>query len=133
MIRPFRARLPWIGLLIATLWAVFWALILVLEAFAPGSEEEIAEGDEWEAVAVGVLAVAALVAVGLSWRRRGLLIPLMVAVGLFGVTVGVATAGHNHWIAALVAGGPYLLAALLTALGRSTAAADVPSGTNAAS
>jgi hypothetical protein len=33
--------------------------------------------------------------------------------------IGIITAGQNHWIAVLVAGGPYLLAAAFGRLGRS--------------
>ena len=116
MSRVRRGRLPRIGLLLATVWAVFWALILVLEAFASESGD-IEEGSEWEGFAVGGLAAAALVAVALSWRRRELMVPLLAAVGLLGVVVGVVTAGHNHWLAALVAGGAYLIAAQLGLLG----------------
>lgn len=112
-----RSRLPRLGLIIATVWASMFALILVLEAFGddPGAVED---GQAWEGVAVVVLVIAALAAVGLSWRRRDLMVPAMLAVGLLGVAIAVVTAGSNHWLAASVAGGPYLLASGLGWLGR---------------
>jgi len=64
--------------------------------------------------------VAALLAVGASWWRRSLMVPLMLAAGMLGAVIGIITAGQNHWIAVLTAGGPYLLAAALGWFGRTT-------------
>lgn len=73
---------------------------------------------------VSTLGVAVMPAVALAWRRRQWLLPRMLGVGLFGVAV--TTAGSNHWLAAIIADGPYLLAAALAWLGRS-ASSEHPS------
>ena len=112
-----RSRLPTIGLWIATAWASSFALIVILEGLDPEAPQ-VEEGQEWEVGAVIVVVMASLVAVALSWWRRPLMVRAMLAAGLLGAVIGIITAGQNHWMAVLVAGGPYLLAAALARVGR---------------
>ena len=111
-----RRRVFGVGRWIATLYTVFFALIVLLEGVF-GSGVEIEEGQEWEGFAVGVLAVAALAAVAVSWLRPHLATRVLLAAGLVGAAVALITAGSNYWLAIGAAGGPYLLGAALTALG----------------
>jgi hypothetical protein len=108
-----------IGRWIASTYAALFVFVIALEALG-GDSEGIEEGQEWEGFAVGALAVAAVLAVALSWLRPRLAARALLAAGLFGVTIAVITAGSYQWLVALGAGGPFLAGAALTAFGGST-------------
>lgn len=66
-----------------------------------------------DTILMALFLAAALGACVLSWVHTSLSVVLFLVIALAGVIMGIVTAGENHWIAALVSGGPYLLAATL--------------------
>jgi hypothetical protein len=84
-----------------------WFLVLV--AHLVGGRDDMS----LEGAVLGLLVIAGLVGVGLGFRdepRGGTV--LLVVGGLLSV-FAVLTAGHNHWLAVLVAGGPWLVSGVL--------------------
>ncbi|MEZ4503923.1 MAG: hypothetical protein R3C39_14970 [Dehalococcoidia bacterium] len=107
----------WISRVLATVYALFFAAILVLETLFP-PDVEIAEGQEWEGVTVGVLGTAAVAAAIAAWRHQEWTFRLMLGLAIAGALLGLITAGSNQWLAVLTAGGPYAVAAALAWFGR---------------
>jgi hypothetical protein len=97
---------------IASGWTAFFLLLALGYAFvdSPNQSEDIADLLV-DTVLMAVFLAAALGACVLSWMRPTLRFALFTTTGVAGTTTGVITAGENHWIAALVSGGPYFLAA----------------------
>jgi len=66
-----------------------------------------------DTILMALFLAAALGACVLSWARPSLSFALFVVTALAGVVIGILTASEDHWITALVSGGPYLLAAAI--------------------
>jgi len=98
----------WVGRTIANIEAVFFLLFLVGAAITEGGETIGAAG-----VLLFLLQVVAFYACILSWYRLGRagIMLILVSIGL-GIHIGVC-AGHNHFLAWVMIGLPYLVAALL--------------------
>lgn len=95
-------------------WTALFLLLALGYAFvdSPNQSEDVTDLLV-DTILMALLLAAALGACVLSWIRPSLSFALFVATGTAGATIGVITAGENHWIAAMVSGGPYLLAAVL--------------------
>ena len=102
--------ITWAARVIGAIGAVMWAIPLVAGVVTGDSSED---GELLESLGVAVLAIANIGAVVLAFRRQrqgGML--LLATGGLFSI-FGIATAGRNHWLAALVSGGPFILSGAL--------------------
>ena len=99
---------------IASGWTALFLLLALAYAFIddPNQSEDTADLLK-DTILMALFLAAALVACVLSWARTSWSVQLFVVIGIAGVVVGVITAGENHWIAALVSGGPYFLAAAI--------------------
>jgi hypothetical protein len=106
--------LKWTGLVLGTIAGLFWFLILVLHAiedFARSATPPAVEG-----ILLSLLILFACISVGLSWKyfRIG---GILTTVSGFTLSLfAIFTAGHNHLIAALISGFPFLLAGILISL-----------------
>ncbi len=91
--------------------AGFWVLALVGSLIA---EESVGEADaRSESVAIVVLVLLNVVGVAVAFRRERLGGALVVATGTAFSLFALASAGHNHALAMLVSGGPFLVSGLL--------------------
>lgn len=99
---------------IASGWTAFFLLLALGYAFvdSPNQSEDVADLLV-DTILMAVFLAAALGACVLSWMRPTLSFALFTATAVAGTAMGVITAGENHWIAALVSGGPYSLAAAI--------------------
>lgn len=99
----------WSARLIGGVGVLMWAFSLIAHTLA-GSEDE-AIGAEGAAIATlaAVNAVAFIVANRYERWGGAAVVVTGTVFGLF----AIATAGHNHWVAALVSGGPFMAAGFL--------------------
>jgi hypothetical protein len=117
-VHRFAKRMRWAGRVIALILTIFGATMLIGEAvselFSQGSVTTSLEGSTL--VLIGIVALAGCI---LSWWKDLLSGILLVATSLgLGVHIGIC-AGHNHFLAWLILGLPYLVAgALLLSAGR---------------
>lgn len=104
--------LRWSGRLIGGIGVLMWTLALVAQTFVEPIE------DANDAVSIGLLALYVVNVVafaeGLHAEGRGGL--AMVITGAAFSLFAIVTAGHNHWLAALVSGGPFIAAGALLLL-----------------
>jgi hypothetical protein len=100
--------------IIASVWTALFLLLALGYAMVddPNQSEDTADL-LMDTILMALFLAAALGACVLSWARTSLSVPLFIAIALAGAIIGIITAGENHWIAALVSGGPYLLAAAI--------------------
>ena len=105
-------RMKWAGRLIGLVAAGFFLVFLVGEAISEVLDEG-REPLETAGILLGLLQGLALVGAIVSWWRERLAGMLLAAasVGL-GIHIGVY-AGHNHFLAWLMVGLPYLVASVL--------------------
>ena len=110
--RPLARRMKWAGRLIGLVAAGFFLVFLVGEAISEVLDEG-REPLETAGILLGLLQGLALVGAIVSWWRERLAGMLLAAasVGL-GIHIGVY-AGHNHFLAWLMVGLPYLVASVL--------------------
>lgn len=99
---------------IASGWTALFIFLALAYAFVddPNQSEDIADLLK-DTILMALFLAAALGACVVSWARTSSSFWLFVAIGTMGAVVGVVTAGENHWVAALVSGGPYFLAAAI--------------------
>ena len=100
--------------LIASGWTALFFLLALGYALVddPNQSEDTADL-LMDTILMALFLAAALGACVVSWARTSLSFALFVVIALVGAVVGIVTAGENHWIAAVVSGGPYLLAAVI--------------------
>jgi hypothetical protein len=96
----------WSARIIGGFGVLMWASALIAQTFV----EPIRESVDPEAIVLAILVVVNVAAfvVALRNERRGG-IATLIAGSAFSV-FALATAGHNHWLAALVSGGPFVFA-----------------------
>ena len=109
---PLARRMKWAGRLIGLVAAGFFLVFLVGEAISKVLDKG-REPLETAGILLGLLQGLALVGAIVSWWRERLAGMLLAAasVGL-GIHIGVY-AGHNHFLAWLMVGLPYLVASVL--------------------
>jgi hypothetical protein len=102
----------WSGRIIGGFGVLMWAFALIAQTFV----EPIRESLDPEAIGLATLVVVNVAAffVALRNERRGGIATLIVG-SAFSV-FALATAGHNHWLAALVSGGPFIFAGAMFVL-----------------
>lgn len=106
--------LKWTGLVVGTIAGLFWFLILILHAI-----EDIARSatpPAVEGILLSLLILLACTSVGVSWKyiKTG---GILTTVSGFALSLfAIFTAGHNHLLAALISGFPFLLAGMFTSL-----------------
>ncbi|MCP4962876.1 MAG: hypothetical protein GY925_26870 [Actinomycetia bacterium] len=102
-----------------------WVIPLVGSAVAGEWFEEDAFLEGLGVLALATANIGAIIRAFRHQRQGGTL--LLITGGLFSV-FAIATAGRNHWFAALVSGGPFVLsgALFLTAAAKSRDAQTVP-------
>jgi len=109
-------RMRWaarvIGLLAATVCLVTFVISSTVDVLTEGGET-INQAELVQGIMIGVLGVIGLTGCIVSWWRERLAGVLLVltAVG-FGIHIGLC-AGHSHFLAWLMVGFPYLVAAVL--------------------
>ena len=109
-------RMRWAGRVIGLLAAAVCLMMLIGEAIVgvlAEGREAINQADMVAGILIGVLGVIGLAGCIVSWWRERLAAILLVltAVG-FGIHIGIC-AGRNHFLAWLMVGFPYLVAAVL--------------------
>ena len=102
----------WAGRIICVLVDGFFLMMLIASAIAEVLTESL-EPMTIEGILLGVLGVIALAGCIVSWWRERLagILLILTAAGL-GAHIGVC-AGHNHFLAWLMMGFPYLVAGTL--------------------
>jgi len=104
--------MKWAGRLIGLVAAGFFLVFLVGEAISEVLDEG-REPLETAGILLGLLQVLALVGAIVSWWRERLAGMLLAAASIgLGIHIGVY-AGHNHFLAWLMVGLPYLVASVL--------------------
>ena len=93
--------------------ALFIFLALAYSFVDDPNQSEDAADLLMDTMLMALFLAAALGACVVSWARTSLSFVLFVVIALAGAVIGIVTAGENHWIAALVSVGPYLLAAAI--------------------
>ena len=110
--QPLARRMKWAGRLIGLVAAGFFLVFLVGEAISEVLDEG-REPLEIAGILLGLLQGLALVGVIVSWWRERLAGMLLAAASIgLGIHIGVY-AGHNHFLAWLMVGLPYLVASVL--------------------
>ena len=99
---------------VASGWTALFLLLTLGYAFVddPNQSEDAADL-LLDTMLTALFLAAALGACVLSWISPRLSFVLFIATGTAGIAIGAITAGEGRWIAALVSGSPYLLAAVL--------------------
>ena len=109
-------RMRWAARIIGLLAAVFCLFMLIASAIdevVTGAWKTTSQADKIQGSLIGVLGLIGLAGCIVSWWRERLASILLVltAVG-FGIHIGIC-AGRNHFLAWLMVGFPYLVAAVL--------------------
>jgi len=96
----------WSGWFVGGLGVLMWTFALVAQTFVEPIEDNVTA----EAVGLAVLVVINVVAffAAVRYERRAAIV--CIAAGLAFCVFAIATAGHNHWLAAAVSGGPFVYA-----------------------
>ncbi|MFC2035761.1 hypothetical protein ACFLUJ_06550 [Chloroflexota bacterium] len=102
----------WTARVIGLLSSMFLVTIVIAEAVA-GSSESIKQSDMVAGILIGALGFTGLAGCIISWWRERLASMLLLVTALgFGIHIGLQ-AGRNHFVAWLIIGFPYLVAAVL--------------------
>lgn len=102
-----RRVLRLVARVVGTATAVIFLLIMALQ-IGLGEEPPSAEG-----VILGGLTVSAVIGVALAWRWEHLGGALTLLVGAWLCVFAFITAGHNHLLAMLISGAPYVVIGVL--------------------
>jgi uncharacterized membrane protein HdeD (DUF308 family) len=103
--------LKWAGLILGTFAGLFWITSLILNVIHELSEG--AQPNTIEGLLLALLVLSASASVGFSWRNLKVGGVLTTGSGLALSIFAFFSSGHNHLIAALVSGFPFLLAGIL--------------------
>ncbi len=112
----------WSAILVGGVAVVMWTFALVAQTFVEPIEGTPSAAAIAIVIFVSVNPVAFLTAT--RYQRWGGL--AMLVAGLVFSVVAVSTAGHNHWLAAIVSGGPFVASGALFLL-TSSLRRDTPS------
>lgn len=96
----------WSGWFVGGLGVLMWTFALVAQTFVEPIEDHVTA----EAIGLAVLVVINVVAFIAALRSERWASIVCIVAGLAFCVFAIATAGHNHWLAAAVSGGPFVFA-----------------------
>ena len=101
-----------IGLIIVTLVALLYLFIIVGSLF----EGEPLSSD-FESLGMAILSILTIISAVLSWVKMRFGVWFVLTTGILFTIFALITAGQNHLMAVMAAGGPLLISGLLMILG----------------
>ena len=99
--------------IVGVMGAVLWLVPLVAGLGTTEANQDVDDDAFWESVGVFVLAIANIGGVALAFFREQVGGGWLLGSGVLFSVFAIVTAGRNHWLAALVSGGPFLAAGVL--------------------
>lgn len=96
----------WSGWFVGGLGVLMWTFALIAQTFVEPIEDNVTA----EAIGLAVLVVINVVAFIAAIRYERPAAIVCVLTGLAFCAFAIAIAGHNHWLAAAVSGGPFVFA-----------------------
>jgi len=93
-----------LGRILATVASAFWLFVIVVSGAIEGVHWDL------ESALMAALVLGNAAATGIAWWRPRLGAVLLLIGGLAHAAFALYSAGHNHALAMLISGGPFLLA-----------------------
>ncbi len=102
-----RKYYKWIARISGSIFALFWLFIGVVSRFNDPLPMN------WESIVMALLIGVSAVGVIIAWFRERLGGALLVIIGIAHSTFALISSGHNHLLAMMISGVPYIIVGVL--------------------